>query len=360
MTTGVKTATPAAEPLSEVALRRAIDWVESGRIPDFLIRWGIRRMCAQRLRDQGALREETKSVALRLADSPIAVHVDKANEQHYEVPPQFFRSVLGAALKYSCSYWPHGVDDLDHAERVMLDLTCERAQLDNGMDILELGCGWGSLTLWMARKYPGSQIVAVSNSSPQREHIQAQCRERGLSNVTVLTADANVFDTEQRFDRVVSVEMFEHMRNYGLLLNKISSWLRPEGRLFVHIFSHREYTYPFEAEGAGNWMGQHFFTGGLMPSHDLLKEFDDDLSVEQEWRLDGTHYERTSNAWLQKLDEQRGEARRILLPVYGEQAVDRWIVRWRLFFLACAELFGYDEGREWGVSHYLFRPARRD
>ena len=358
MTGGVRTVRQVPEPVSEAALRRAIDWVESGLIPDRVVRWGIRRMCAQRLRDQASLGEETVAIARRLADSPIAVHVDKANEQHYEVPPEFFRLVLGAALKYSCGCWPRGVDDLDRAEQWMLELTCERAQLENGMDILELGCGWGSLTMWMARNYPESRIVAVSNSNPQREHIEAACVERGLSNVTVITADANVFETEKRFDRVVSVEMFEHMRNYRLLLQRISCWLRPEGRLFVHIFSHREYTYPFEAEGAGNWMGQYFFTGGLMPAHGLLKEFGSDLCVEREWKLDGTHYQRTSNAWLQKLDAQREEVRKVLLPVYGDADVDRWIVRWRLFFLACAELFGYDSGREWGVSHYLFRPAR--
>jgi cyclopropane-fatty-acyl-phospholipid synthase len=360
MTTGVQTETRAMEPFSEAVLRNAIDWVESGRIFDPLVRWGVRRMCAQRLREQASVGEEMAAVALRLADSPIAVHVDKANEQHYEVPPEFFRSVLGAHLKYSCGYWPRGVDDLDRAEKMMLDLTCKRAQLENGMDILELGCGWGSLTLWMATNYPESRIVAVSNSGPQREHIEAACGELGLTNVTVITADANVFDTENRFDRVVSVEMFEHMRNYRLLLQKISRWLRPEGRLFVHIFSHRKYTYPFEAEGAGNWMGRYFFTGGLMPAHDLLKKFDSNLCIEREWRLDGTHYQRTSNAWLQKLDSRREDVRKILLPAYGEADVDRWLVRWRLFFLACAELFGYDDGREWGVSHYLFRPARRD
>jgi len=352
------TTTVLTEPFTETALRRAIDWVEAEWVPDPLIRWGIRRLCAQRLRERGRAGEPSAAVARRLAESPIAVHVDKANQQHYEVPPQFFRNVLGRHLKYSCAYWPDAGGDLDTAERRMLELTCARAEIDDGMDVLELGCGWGSLTLWMAEAYPACRIVAVSNSNPQRLYIEEQCGARGLRNVTVVTADANVFDTDARFDRVVSVEMFEHMRNYRLLLERIAGWLRPQGRLFVHIFSHREHAYPFETEGAANWMGRHFFTGGLMPSHDLLGRFDAHLRVEREWRLDGGHYERTSNAWLANLDRRREEVRRVLGPVYGEADVDRWIVRWRLFFLACAEMFGYDRGRQWGVSHYLFRPAR--
>ncbi len=357
MRSRVQTSANSTDPLSERALRKAIELVESGVVPDPMVRWAIRRMCAQRLRDQETAGEETEAVARSLADSPIALHVDKANEQHYEVPPAFFTSVLGSHLKYSCSYWPHGVNDLDTAETKMLSLTGSRAQLEDGMNILELGCGWGSLTLWIARKYPNCRIIAVSNASSQRKYVEAECASHGFTNVKVVTADANVFDTDERFDRVVSVEMFEHMRNYGALLRRISGWLRPEGRLFVHIFSHRRFTYPFEAEGAGDWMGRYFFTGGLMPGQHLLQEFDADMTVERHWLLDGTHYQKTSNAWLANLDGHRDRVRDVLLPVYGASDVNRWIVRWRIFFLACAELFGYDQGREWGVSHYLLRPT---
>jgi len=352
------TTTYTVEPLGELALRRVIDWVEGGNAPDPLVRWGIRRMCAQRLRDQRQAGESLDAVVRRLADNPIALHVDKANQQHYEIPPEFFRNVLGYRLKYSCAYWPKGVTTLDAAEEQMLELTCSRAEIEDGMDVLELGCGWGSLTLWMAERYPNCRIVAVSNSAPQRLHIEAECDARGLRNVAVITADANVFRTNKRFDRVVSVEMFEHMRNYRDLLARIAGWLHPQGRLFVHIFSHCEFAYPFEEDGAGNWMGRYFFTGGLMPAHQLLSRFDAHLAVERAWRLDGTHYERTANAWLANLDRRREEVRQSLRAVYGESEVDRWIVRWRLFFLACAELFGYQGGRQWGVSHYLFAPAR--
>jgi len=347
----------ASATFSDVALQRAIRWVESGRVPDAAIRWGIRRMCAQRLRDLRRHDGALEHVALDLARSPIALHVDEANRQHYELPPEFFRLVLGRQLKYSCAYWPKGVDDLDTAERGMLELTCERAELEDGMRILDLGCGWGSLTLWMAQEFPHSRIVAVSNSTAQRLYIEAQCAARGLRNVTVITADANFFAGDG-FDRVISIEMFEHVRNYRLLLERIAGWLHREGRLFVHIFSHRDYAYPYEVEGAGNWMGRHFFTGGLMPAHALLARFDEHLAIESAWRLDGTHYERTANAWLANLDRQRAAVRRALQPVYGEAEVDRWIIRWRVFFLACAELFGFQHGRQWGVSHYLFAPTR--
>jgi cyclopropane-fatty-acyl-phospholipid synthase len=316
-------------------------------------------MCAQRLRDQRRNGESNESVARGLSQSPIALHVDDANRQHYEVPAEFFRCVLGRHLKYSCAYWPLGVDDLDSAERRMLELTCARAGLEDGMRVLDLGCGWGSLALWMAQAFPRCRVVAVSNSAAQRLHIEAECAARGVSNVSVVTADANFFAADGLFDRVISVEMFEHVRNYRRLLERISSWLRPDGRLFVHIFSHRDYAYPYEVEGAGNWMGRHFFTGGQMPSHDLLGYFGDHLVIDRAWRLEGTHYERTSNAWLANLDQRRDEVRRVLRSAYGDAEVDRWVVRWRLFFLACAELFGFQEGSQWGISHYLFAPVQR-
>ena len=332
---------------------------ERGLLPDALLRLGIRRMCAQRLRDEhvddpaAAARRNTALIS-SLRQSPVAIHTDAANRQHYELPPEFFQHCLGTRLKYSSCYYPAGNESLSQAEEAMLALYCERAELADGQDILELGCGWGSLTLWMAQQFPNSRITAVSNSAPQRQFIEARCRERGFDNVAVRTCDVNKLDlSADAFDRCVSIEMFEHMRNYATLLERIGRWLRPGGKLFVHIFCHRTLLYPFETEGADNWMGQHFFTGGLMPAADTLLWFQDALQIEDRWLLDGTHYERTANHWLENQDAQRDTIMPILRKAYGD-AAPLWFQRWRMFWMACAELFGYDQGREWMVAHYRF------
>lgn len=337
-----------------------IDWAERGLFPDPLLRFGMRRLMAARLRGEALDRGEAQYGRFQdrlaeLRDSPLALHTDAANEQHYEVPAAFFRQVLGSHLKYSCCLWTPGVDTLDEAEAAMLRQTCERAGLADGQDILELGCGWGSVSLWMAAHYPGSRITAVSNSASQRAFIEEQARARGLGNLRVVTADMREFAIEERFDRVVSVEMFEHMRNYCELLRRIHGWLKPGGQLFVHIFCHREYLYPFETDGEYDWMAQYFFTGGLMPSEATLAYFQDHLSLLRQWRVDGRHYEKTSNAWLARLDARRGEIEALFAEVYGPAEAARWVQRWRMFFLAVAELFGYAQGREWFVGHYLFQ-----
>lgn len=333
---------------------------ERGLLPDACVRLGIRRLCAQRLRDEQAGGQEAQSrrfTALldELRQSPLALHVDAANRQHYEVPPEFFSLCLGKRLKYSSAYYPTGTETLDQAEEAMLALYGERAQLADGQDILELGCGWGSLTLWMAERYPNARITGVSNSNGQREHILARCRERGLTNVRILTADVNRLQLDpQAFDRCVSIEMFEHLRNYSQLLGRVRGWLRPGGKLFVHIFAHRSLMYPFETEGEDDWMGRHFFTGGLMPAADTLLHFQDDLRLAQRWLLDGTHYQRTANHWLQNQDQHRDQVMAVLRGCYGERGAALWHQRWRMFWMACAELFGYREGQEWLVAHYLF------
>ncbi|NJN47033.1 MAG: class I SAM-dependent methyltransferase [Candidatus Competibacteraceae bacterium] len=336
-------------------MKNAIELMEKGVIPDFMTRIGIRHLLAKRLRDEASQANLDLNALLdELRNSPIALHTDKANEQHYELPPAFFRYIMGEHLKYSACYWPPGVETLSEAEAVMLALTCERAGLTDGQAILELGCGWGSLTLWMAEHYPHSRITALSNSRLQREHIEGECRRLQINNVNVITADMNDFHTDQRFDRVVSVEMFEHMRNYQALMQRIHCWLKPAGKLFVHIFTHRRLAYPFETAGEENWMGRYFFTGGLMPSTDLLLYFQEDLALEKRWHINGLHYQQTCEAWLANQDRHREAILAVFKDVYGFHQAERWFQRWRVFFMACAELFGYRNGTEWGVSHYLF------
>ena len=338
---------------------------ERGLLPDALLRAGIRRMCAQRLREEHALDPDAaarrhSALIAELRQSAVALHVDAANRQHYELPPGFFQACLGPRLKYSGCYYPTGNETLAQAEEAMLALYCERAGLADGQDILELGCGWGSLTLWMAQRYPRARITAVSNSASQRAWIEARCRERGLHNVRVVTCDVNALELPPAaFDRCVSVEMFEHVRNHEALLGRIAGWLRADGRLFVHIFVHRLAAYVYDDHGEDNWMGRHFFTGGLMPAADTLLHLQRDLVLERRWLVDGTHYQRTAEAWLRNQDRERDALLPILAQAYGGPAQARlWFQRWRMFWMACAELFGYDGGQQWLVSHYLFAPRR--
>lgn len=334
-------------------------------LPDFLIRYGIRQRLQETLDPFEKLDCEGRQKLLMehvvdLKNSPIAIATDEANEQHYELPTTFFKRCLGPNMKYSSGYWDPGVTDIATSEERMLDLTCERAELEDGQRILELGCGWGSLTLWMGRTFPDAKITAVSNSRTQKEYIDAQAKERGLTNIEIKTVNMIDYQGEgaEEFDRVVSVEMFEHMKNYQLLLERISTWLKPGGKLFVHIFTHREYAYHYEAKSEDDWMARYFFTGGQMPSDDLLLYFQDHLKIDDHWQVSGQHYEKTSNAWLALMDEHADELKPLIVKTYGEDQATQWWVWWRCFYMACAELWGFKDGEEWIVSHYRFKKAQ--
>ena len=341
-----------------MAIAAAIRWVEQGRVPDPIVRQGIRRLLRQRLAllhsgDAEFTAEATRAFLTEMRQADLALVPEKANEQHYEVPEIFFGRVLGPHRKYSCGYWPAENTTLEQSEARALELSCAHAGLEDGQDVLELGCGWGSLTLWMAQRYPRSRITAVSNSHSQRTYIQAQAQARGLDNVRIITCDFNVFDTEERFDRIVSIEMFEHLRNWPRAFAHVARWLRPGGRFFMHVFAHREAPYPFVVQDESDWMSQHFFSGGMMPSDDLALHCQQDLLLLDRWRWDGTHYQRTAEAWLAQMDAQRNALMPLFEATYGEDAAIWW-VRWRLFFLSVAELFGYADGQQWWVTHYLF------
>jgi cyclopropane-fatty-acyl-phospholipid synthase len=325
-------------------------------LPDLVIRAAIQRLCSRtaiRLATGNA--ESDALFAEEMAARAIAEYTDEANAQHYEVPAAFFARVLGPNRKYSSCFYRDSASTLREAEQEALRQTVAHADLADGQSILELGCGWGSLSLWMARQFPDSEITAVSNSHSQRMYIQGEAAARGLTNLRVVTQDMNVFDPKRRFDRIVSVEMFEHMMNWRELMTRVKSWLAPDGRFFVHIFTHRSGAYRFDRADKEDWIARHFFTGGVMPSHHLIRQYSDLFEVEHEWRWSGTHYQRTALDWLSNFDAHRDEIEAILRDVYGDDT-ELWMRRWRWFFLATAGLFGYADGTEWGVSHFRMKP----
>lgn len=335
-------------------------FLKTNLVPDILIRLGIRKLLAQRLIDETLpsaeeQQEHFMQLVEKLKASPIAVNTPEANEQHYEVPAQFYQAVLGENLKYSCGFWDTDTITLNNAEERMLQLTIERAGIVNGEHILELGCGWGSLTLFMARKFPSCRITAVSNSTSQKTFIEKKAAERGLKNITVITADMNDFEIDSRFDRVVSVEMFEHMRNYSKLFDKVSRFLKPGGEIFIHIFCNKQFSYLFEPKDDTDWMSRYFFTGGIMPSNTLLLYFSNGFDLKQQWVVNGTHYKKTANAWLANMDRNKRSILPLFEKVYGKKEKLMWWIYWRVFFMSCAELWGFDRGNEWFVSHYLFK-----
>lgn len=331
--------------------------LEQDLLPDPVIRFGIRGLLKEKLKKENAggveaAQKRMVEVINEMNRSPIAVNTTEANAQHYEVPTEFFQLVMGTYMKYSCGYWKTGVVDFDQSEWDMLDLATNRADLKDGQTVLELGCGWGSMTLFMARRFPNSRIVGVSNSATQKKYIDEQARISGLKNVNIITADMNDFQTENRFDRVVSIEMFEHMRNYQKLLKNIAGWLNPDGKLFIHIFTHRKFAYFYRIDEGFDWMARYFFSGGIMPSDDLLYHFQDDFVIKDHWQVFGTHYQKTAEGWLKNMDRNKKAVLPILKATYGKD-YRKWWVYWRVFFMSCAELWGYDNGLEWIVSHYL-------
>ena len=338
----------------ELKMSIGIKLAERGFASDRMIRAGIRRLLKERLQSLVADPKSDTDWTAELESTSLAVETDAANAQHYEIPAAYFRTVLGGHLKYSSGFWPKGDESLDDSEAAMLEQSCKHAQLMDGQRILELGCGWGSLSLWMAAHYPASSIVAVSNSRSQRAYIESQAAERGLVNLKVQTCDINEFAPEGVFDRVVSVEMFEHVRNHRQLLQRISDWLKPDGKLFVHIFSHRQHTYLFEAKSQKDWMSKYFLTGGIMPSAELLPTAAETLEEEARWTINGTHYSRTLEAWLLKQDQHSDQVLETFRQCYGAKDAKLWAQRWRIFYMACSELFAYNHGEEWPVMHYRF------
>ena len=334
-------------------------FISRGLIPDSLLRRGVRNQGRQRLQmmKNTDLKQEYLTFLKQASSGKIAVHTDDANNQHYEVDSEFFQYCLGKNLKYSSCYWNDDTSSLDEAEDIMLDLYCKRAKIEDGMTVLDVGCGWGSLSLYLAQKYPKSKITGVSNSNSQRKFIEKLGYERNLHNLNIVTKDINSFDTNKKFDRIISIEMFEHTKNSKILMDSINKWLAPDGLFFMHVFAHKYNPYYFDTEQKNAWMAKYFFTGGMMPNHDLFKDLESDLNYQKSWMLSGTHYEKTSNAWLEKMDSNKTKILELFRRNNSNSVAKKKFYFWRLFFIACAEIFGYNGGSEWIISHHLFKKS---
>ena len=329
--------------------------MEKGYVPDPVIRFGIRNLLKQRLKDMKS--QDLDSHTKLLKESPLAIMTKQANEQHYEVPTEFYELCLGQHKKYSSCYWDENTSELEQAEQKALDISIERAEIKDGMRILELGCGWGSLSLELARRFPNSPVTVVSNSATQKQFIDSQAHKRGFKNLTVLTRDLGKEENynfgEEKFDRVMSIEMMEHLRNYEKFFSLVSKSMKPDAKFFIHVFTHKTNPYFFETEGEDNWMGKYFFSGGQMPARDLFDQFNKHLNVANKWDWNGTHYQKTLEAWLLKMDQNEEQVRVLFKQAYGAENVELWVNRWRVFYMACSELFGFNKGQEWAVTHYL-------
>ncbi|PWN47408.1 S-adenosyl-L-methionine-dependent methyltransferase [Violaceomyces palustris] len=346
--------------------------LDKGLIPDFALRRAIRALNRQRLASL-ALPSPNYSQHIEgklayidsLKKSEIAIETDTANEQHYQVDTEFMLSCMGKRAKYSCCLYQRGDETLDQAEEAMLESYCEKAKLKDGQDILDLGCGWGSLSLFLAEKYPNSRIRSLSNSKTQKLHIDSVAKARGFKNLEIFTGDVKVFEFDpDQFDRILSIEMFEHMKNYSELFRKVSRWLKPHDDqdppyLFIHIFCHKTTPYHFEQDDG--WMSQNFFSGGTMPSHDLFLHFQQDVKLESIWWINGKHYAKTSEDWLKRQDAANRNGRAVAslredAKKKGKEEIEgeKTFYRFRVFYLACAEFFATNDGEEWGVGHYLF------
>ena len=332
-----------------------------GLIPDWILRRGVRSQGKERLNMMNKV-DSTKEYSKFINEAStgnIAVNTDDANNQHYEVDSEFFKYCLGKNLKYSCCFWDENTLDLDAAEDNMLEIYSQRAQITDGMSILDIGCGWGSLSLFLAQKYPKSEITGVSNSSSQKIFIDSVASERNISNLNIITRDINDFRTEEKYDRILSIEMFEHTKNTKKLMNLINDWLNPNGLFFMHVFAHKENPYYFDRDQKNAWMAKYFFTGGMMPNHNLFKDLKSNLEYQKSWILSGEHYERTSNAWLDKMDQNKSKILSLFERSNSSSVAKRKFHFWRLFYIACAEIFGYDNGNEWVVSHHLFKKSAK-
>lgn len=347
--------------MSEVLVKNFIKVLENGFVPDPITRVGIRHLVKKRLQESSTdLAHDPqylKHYVQKLKASPLAIMTTEANQQHYEVPTAFYDLSLGQHKKYSSCYWENDTQSLEEAEQRALDISIEHAGVKDGMRVLELGCGWGSLSLELARRFPNSEIYAVSNSKTQKQYIDSMAHNRGLKNLTVLTRNLALKESyefgEKKFDRVMSIEMMEHLRNYELFFKYLSPSINDDGKFFIHIFTHKQTPYFFETEGEDNWMGKYFFSGGQMPSRDLLDEFNNDLIVEKKWDWNGVHYSKTLEAWLENTDKEKSKVLSMFKTAYGENEATLWYNRWRVFFMSCSELFKYNDGKEWGVTHYL-------